>query len=70
MKISIEYILWLQEERLKINRKSLDEIEFYSHGVKVEIDKKIIDDFMFTGLANFDFITSGFYETGWLVGLE
>jgi len=64
MKIAIEYILWLQEERNKINRVPLDEIEFYENGMKVKIDKAILEEFTFTGLINVDFITSGFYETG------
>ena len=62
MKIAVEYIKWLQEERSKINKVSLDKMEFYENGMKVDIDKTIIDDFKFTGLVNIDFILSGFYK--------
>ena len=62
MKIAIEYIRWLQDERVKINKTLLDEIEFYENGMKVIIDKATIEDFAFTGLANIDFILSGFYK--------
>ena len=43
----------------------LDEIDFYENGEIIHIDKKILDDFTFTGLNNIDLITSGFYKTGW-----
>jgi len=71
MKITIEYIKWLDAERRKINKIPLDKLEFYESSedlwanVKLNIDKKIIEDFEYTGMANFDFITSGFYLTGW-----
>lgn len=62
MKIAIEYIRWLQDERVKINKTLLGEIEFYENGMKVIIDKATIEDFAFTGLANIDFILSDFYK--------
>ena len=62
MKIAIEYIEWLASERQKINKTPLDEIEFFKNGMKVDISKKMIEDFEFTGLNNIDFITSGFYK--------
>jgi len=64
MKVAIEYIEWLVEERAKINRAELDKIEFYKDGMRINIDRDIIKDFTFTGLNNIDFITSGFYEKG------
>ena len=64
MKIAIEYIHWLQSERLKINKIPLDEIEFYENSIKVVIDKAKIEDFKFIGLTNMDFILSNFYKTG------
>ena len=61
MKIAIEYIRWLQEERTKINGVPLDEIEFYENGMKVIISKAKIEEFKFIGLVNIDFILSNFY---------
>ena len=62
MKIAVEYIKWLTSERQKINKTPLNEIEFYEDGMKVDISKKTIKDFEFTGLNNVDFITSNFYK--------
>ena len=62
MKIAVEYIRWLQNERLKINKVPLDEIEFYENGMKIVIDKTKIEDFKFIGLANIDFVLSDFYK--------
>jgi len=62
MKVAVEYINWLQEERSKINMVPLEEIEFFENGMKVNINKAVVDEFTFTGLINVDFITSGFYK--------
>ena len=62
MQIAIEYINWLTEERAKINRMDLDDIEFFENGMKLDIPKKVIEDFEYTGLNNVDFITSRFFE--------
>jgi len=64
MKVAVEYIQWLIDERAKINRLDLEELEFYENGMRVEIDEQITKDFIFTGLNNIDFISSGFYKTG------
>ena len=64
MKVAVEYIQWLIDERAKINRLDLEELEFYENGMRVDIDKQIVRDFTFTGLNNIDFISSGFYKTG------
>jgi len=62
MKVAVEYIRWLMEERAKINKMELQDIEFFEEGMKLEISQKIIDDFKFCGLNNIDFINSGFYK--------
>ena len=62
MKVDIEYIEWLQEERARINRAELADIEFYENRVRIDIPKKTIVDFSFIGLNNIDFITTGFYK--------
>ena len=64
MKIAIEYIRWLQDERVKINKAKLEEIEFYEKGMVVDASTKTIEEFNFTGLNNVDFILSGFYKRG------
>lgn len=62
MRIGIERIFEIQAELSKINEQYLSDIEFYEGGVKINIDKKILDKFGYTGLNNVDFITSGYYK--------
>ena len=64
MKVAIEYIDWIIEERAKINRANLRDIEFYKDGMRIDIPEKILSDFECIGLSNIDLITSGFYKTG------
>lgn len=64
MRVSVEEIFTLQEKRNRINTCPVDEIEFTKGGKLLKIDKEIISEFRFTGLATMDFITSGFYEQG------
>ncbi len=60
MKIAVEYVEWLMEEKSKINRQKLSDIELFENGMKLDIPQKVIDDFDFTGLSNVDFILSDF----------
>ena len=60
MKIAIEYVEWLMEEKSKINRQKLGDIELFENGMKLDIPRKVIDDFELTGLSNVDFILSDF----------
>jgi len=60
VKIAIEYVEWLMEEKSKINRQKLGDIELFENGMKLDIPKKVIDDFELTGLSNVDFILSDF----------
>ncbi len=62
MKIAIEYVHWLMEERSKINRVGLHDLELFENGMKLDIPKKVLDDFELTGLSNVDFILSDFRE--------
>ena len=62
--VSIEVIKRMQKERERINGANLKDIEWLKDGEPIEIDHKLIEQFEFTGLSNIDFITSGFYETG------
>ena len=60
MKIAVEYIKWLQAERERINKVPLDEIQFFRNGILVDVDRRGLEDFQFTGLNNIDFITTGY----------
>ena len=62
MQVAVEYIKWIQEERWKVNRAKLEDIEFFENGMKIDIPKEAIDKFELTGLNNIDFIWSGFYK--------
>jgi len=61
-RVDIEYVLWLQEERAKINRLDLEDIDFYENGEKIEINEKARKEFIYCGLVNTDFITTEFYK--------
>jgi len=63
MKVTIEYVSWLMEEKSKINRVPLKDLEIFENGMKLDIPRKVIDDFDFTGLSNVDFILSDFRES-------
>ncbi len=60
MKIAVKYVEWLMEEKSKINRQKLGDIELFENGIKLDIPQKVIDDFELTGLSNVDFILSDF----------
>lgn len=62
MRVDIEHVRKIQEERMKINKVPLEQIEWYEDGKKVEIDPGIIDDFLYTGLNNTDFIIGKVYK--------
>jgi len=70
MRIDIEKVRALQNERRKINQASLEEMEFYDHGKRIKVDPKHIKDFLYTGLSNIDFITTEFYKRGFDDGWE
>ena len=61
MRIAVEYIRWLIDERNKINQTPLDEIVFFENGMQLDISKEVVDEFSLIGLNNIDFISSGFY---------
>jgi len=60
--IAVEYVKWLMEEKSKINRVALSDLEIFENGMKLDIPKKVIDEFDFTGLCNVDFILSDFRD--------
>ncbi|MCK5602934.1 hypothetical protein KAR91_13715 [Candidatus Pacearchaeota archaeon] len=62
MKVDIGHVLYLLEERRKINSVGLEEITFYQNGEEVIIPREIIEEFKYTGLNNIDFISTKMYE--------
>lgn len=62
MRVDIEQVRKIQEERMKINKMDLEDIEWYEGGKKIEISPKVIEDFKFCGLNNTDFIISEVYK--------
>jgi hypothetical protein len=65
MKVNIEHIKYLKSEQRKINKIPLESIKFYEKGKLLKIDKSLVNEFKFTGLANIDFIMTDFYKYGW-----
>jgi hypothetical protein len=64
-RIHIQEILDIQAKKDFINSLDLNKIDFIGNdGNKIVIDQKIIDDFKFVGLNNFDFIATEFYKGG------
>ena len=61
MRVDIEKVRWIMDERRKINILALNDIEWYEDGKKVDIPKETVDDFSSIGLNNIDFIGSGYY---------
>lgn len=61
MKVNIEDVIRIANERKAINSLDLNEIEWYQNGVKIEISKEVIEDFELTGLSNMDFITGNYW---------
>ncbi len=63
-RVDLELINSIMNARQYINQLNLWEIDFYENGEKIDIPKETIDDFMFTGLSNIDFISSNYYRKG------
>lgn len=55
MKIDLERIREMEDERARINSVPLAELEIYEHGERIFPSKKILDDWKFTGLTNVTF---------------
>lgn len=62
MRVNVERIREIKEELRAINKKDLNDIEFFENGVELDIDKKTRDEFVYCGLNNTDFITTGIYN--------
>ena len=62
MRVDLEHVRKLYEERMKINKLNFEDIEWYENGERVEVSPKIIKDFKFTGLNNTDFVTMNIFQ--------
>jgi hypothetical protein len=56
MRVKIEKVLDLLRQIEEINKYSLEEIEWIYNNESVEVSKKEIEDWKFTGLSNVSFI--------------
>ncbi len=61
-RIDIELIDAVQAFRQYVHKLTLDDIDFYENGEKVDIPQELVDEFELTGLNNIDFITSNYYK--------
>ena len=65
VKIRVSEILELIKREREIESYSLNEIDFVDDfGNSIEISKEVKEEFLYTGLGVTDFITTGFYKTG------
>ena len=60
--VKVEKIREIEWDRKEINQWKVNEIDFYEDGELLEIDQKIVEDFMLTGLNTMDFINSNYYK--------
>lgn len=60
-KISIDEIIELKNRIREINKISFHDIVFTSDGVELEFSEGLLEDWLYTGLSNVDFIDSGYY---------
>jgi hypothetical protein len=67
-KSDVVYISDISEiikRKTEINSMNLSNIKFIDdNGDILKIDNNVIEDFKYTGLSNFDFISTGFYKNG------
>lgn len=63
--VNIKEILQMKNLITVINSYPLSNIDWVDeNGEIVKIDKNIIQEFLYTGLSNIDFISTGFYKDG------
>jgi len=56
MRVDVEDIYALQDERARYNRLDLKDIEFYHDGELVTIPEEVLEEWRFTGLSNICFV--------------
>lgn len=62
VKVSVEEVMQLQNRLNEINLIPFCDIDWTENGESLAIDESLKDEFRFTGLANKDFITTGYYQ--------
>lgn len=62
VKVSVEEVMQLQNRLNEINSIPFCDIDWTENGESLVIDESLKDGFRFTGLANKDFITTGYYQ--------
>ncbi len=62
VKVSVEEVMQLQNRLNEINSIPFCDIDWTENGESLVIDESLKDEFRFTGLANKDFITTGYYQ--------
>lgn len=62
MRVNIEDVMRIIEERRAINSIPFRDIEWYENNEKLEIDEEILEEFEMTGLNNIDFIGTNFFS--------
>ncbi len=63
MKINIEDVVALQNQRNAWNRVDLSNIEFYHEGKLITVSKEELDEWAFTGLMNTDYMSMKNWKT-------
>ena len=61
MRVDVEDVLALYDERKRINQCPLRDIEWYEKGVKLTYSETILRGWQLTGLSNVDFIVCGLH---------
>ena len=64
MRVDIEDVFKLEEDRAKVNSPDLSDIEFFKDGERVEIPKEQIDHWRFIGLSNIEFVLCSNWTKG------
>ncbi len=62
VRVDIEKLRKLKEERRKLNELSFDELEFYENGVKIDISESTKRGWERIGLNNDDFIEAEYWK--------
>jgi hypothetical protein len=62
VRIDIEDVFALRKEMKRINSMPLCEIEWFENGKPIVVSQEKLDEFLFTGLSNMDFILTDAYR--------
>lgn len=51
-KVNVEFVIWLEHQRKRINQLDILKTEWYKKDVKINVSKETLQRFHFTGLNN------------------